>query len=119
MHTLRMVFGIFCLAVFVYIAATIVWQYYHETDKTGWARWLATARDSATLLFNKLVALVAAAIGGAGQIADLLGAPELRDWLNAHIGDAKVLSSVILAITVCIFLTRMRTLTTNPPSAGG
>jgi hypothetical protein len=113
MHTLRVAMGIGFLCVFVYIAVTVAMQYAKESDKTGWARWRATAQDSATLLFGKFVALVAAGMGGIGQIADLLGAPEVKDWLNSHIGDAKVLSSVMLAIAVGIFMTRMRTVSTS------
>jgi hypothetical protein len=111
MHTLRVIMGWGFVAIFVYILATTLWVYYkNEYTLSGWERWRATARDSATLLFNNFVALIAAAIGGLSQIADLFNAPELRDWLQAHVGDAKVLSSIILAITVGVFLTRLRTL---------
>lgn len=112
MHTLRVIMGWAFVAIFIYIIATTVYVWYkNEYNLSGWERWRATARDSATLLFNNLVAAVAALIGGLSQIADLFNAPELRDWLNAHVGDAKLLSSIILAITVGVFITRMRTLT--------
>lgn len=111
MHFIRVAIGWALFAVFVYIVATTLWVYYkNEYNLTGWERWRATARDSATLLFNNLVAAVAALVGGIGQVADLFGAPEFKDWLNQHVGDAKLLSSIILVITVGVFITRLRSL---------
>jgi hypothetical protein len=110
MHTLSVAFGIFTTLLFLYIAGRVGWEYYKAKELKGWERLRAAAWNSATMIFNELVGMVAGLLGGLSQISDLLGAPEVAQWFNSHIADAKLLSSIMLAIYVGIFMTRMRTL---------
>lgn len=113
MHYFTLIFGLVCVGILGYIIWTNIQQWNANSDLTGFDRILATARGSATIMWNKLVALVAAGIGGVASLSDFFGMTELRDWFNAHISDAKTLSSVLLVIAGLGIVARLRTLGQN------
>jgi hypothetical protein len=118
MSTLRLIFGLFCLALVLYVVGTVAWQYYKHPELSGWARWRHVANDSATLLFNKLAIVLGAIIGGISQfvefIGSLLGDPnlktELNSWFEANHIDPKIIATIVLSLTLGYYLTRMRSI---------
>jgi len=110
MKTFWLIFGVACIALVVYLVAEITVKYVREKEKTGWERWRAAARDSATMLWGKIGLLAGGIAGGLPDMAQFLGDPSLSSWAQAHINDARTLSTVLLVFSWGSILSRMRTL---------
>lgn len=109
MHTIKVFFDLLFLAIIAYVGVTNYLQYRKEVGTT-WQRLLATAKDSATILWSKFCILVAAVAGEADNLADFLGAPEAKDFINNWIGNPKVISAIMVAIALITIKARGRTL---------
>lgn len=98
----------------VAVALYLVWQVaarYRAAEGTVWERLLATAKDSATILFNKVVAVVALLVGGLGDVAEFAGQPELKTTIETYLGgNPKVLTVVLLIVATITIFARKRTL---------
>ena len=104
------------LILLAYVVWTIYSQYSKEVGTSVWSRLIAACRDSATILVAKLTAILAVVVAQLDNLADLFNAPEAKDFINQWVGNPKVISAIMLAITFLVFRARMRTLT--PPSPG-
>lgn len=109
MHTLGIIFSLCLLAFASYVAWTVYSQYRIETG-TRWHRLLATAEHSATILWSKFCIVVAAVTAQLDSIADLLGAPEAKDFINSWVGNPKLIAGIMLAIATITIMARKRTL---------
>ncbi len=109
MHTIRIIFDFALIAIIAYIGVTTYLQYRKEVGTT-WQRLLATAKDSATILWSKFCILVAAIAGEMDTIATALGAPQVGDFINTWFGNPKVISGIMLAIALITIKARTRTL---------
>lgn len=98
----------------LYVAYTFYSQYNKENAPTVWQRLLWTARDSATILWSKFVFVLSAVVAQLDNFADLLGLPELKDFINKWIGNPQVISGVMLAIAAITIYARTRPSSSNP-----
>jgi hypothetical protein len=112
------------LAVVLGLIGYIVWTVYSQyrlATGTPFQRALAGARNSATILWTKFVAVVALVTLQLDNIADLLGAPEAKDFINQWVGNPKVIAAIMLAIASVTFYARVRPGSQSPlppPPAG-
>jgi H+/gluconate symporter-like permease len=107
MTTLRIAFLAAVLFLFGYIVWTVYSQY-RAASGTQFQRLLAGARNSATILWSKFVTLVALITLQLDNIADLLGAPEAKDFINQWIGNPKTIAAIMLVIASVTFYARTR-----------
>lgn len=93
----------------IYIAITVYLQYRKETTLTGWARWRATAQDSATMLWGKFSLFIAGLVANLDTIFNALGLDSVTQFINQWV-NPKTAAALIAAIAVGSMLTRLRTL---------
>lgn len=108
MHLLRLAFDIAIAAIAVYVAITFYKQYREETGPTCWQRALGAAKDSATILWSKFVLLLAGITGNLDTIADLVGAPEMKTYIDTALGNPKVVAGVMMGIAFITMWARLR-----------
>jgi hypothetical protein len=114
METIKILFAIFCLGVFVYVGVTFYMQYRAQVaqdTKTGvnrptWRRLLQAAEDSETILWNKFVILLAAGVADLNNFLDLIGASDLKQYVNDIFGSPKIVAAVAMAIAVISIMAR-------------
>ncbi len=84
-------------------------RYRDTSGETTWSRLLATAGDSATVLWQYAVVFGAWLLSVSGTIADAINLPDVRPWLASHLSPelAGGLFAVVAAVTV---IARLRTL---------
>lgn len=95
-------------AALAYVAWRIVTRYSAATG-TAWERLLATARDSATVLWQYFVVAIGAAIANLGAAAELLNMPEVKGFLQASL-QPEYVGAAFAAIAVVTIVARLRTL---------
>lgn len=83
---------------------------YRETTGTRWERLIKAASNSATILWGKFVLVLSAIVSQLDNIADLLGQPEMKDYIQTLIGNPKAVASVMAGIAVISMIARFRTL---------
>ena len=110
MHAFKLIVALAFLALAVYIFVTVYVQYLANSDKTGFERWRATAQGSATLLWSKFCLLVAGLVGSLDTLADMVGQPEAKEWIQTIIGNPKIVATAILGISIVTIIARKRTL---------
>lgn len=109
MQTLGLIFSLGLLAIVAYIAWSFYSDYRTETG-TRWQRLLGAANHSVTILWAKFCLVVAAVTAQLDSIADLFGAPEAKDAINAYVGNPKIIAAVMLAMACVTIFARKRTL---------
>ena len=114
MHTMRVIFDLCLVGVLGYIGVTFYMQYREELVGTWWQKSLAAARDSATILWTKFCAALALIIYQLENIADLIGMPEAKEFISIWLGNPKVISGVMLAISLVTFYARVRSKSSEP-----
>ena len=103
------------LAVLIGILATVVpmiydaVKMYFSTTGTWWEKTIAAGRGSATIAWNRFVALCAAAAGILADGADYLNDPNLSAAIKAALQPQYVAGFVVL-VTVITIWARKRTL---------
>jgi len=98
---------------FLAIVAFVAWNVYSQYRKaqgTVWERLLASARNSATMLWGKFSIAVAGIIANLDPIATWIGGPDAANFLNTYIGNPKILAAVMLVISMISMWARTRTL---------
>jgi hypothetical protein len=89
---------------------------YNTTSGTRWGRLLATAKQSATVLWLGFVGFVTAIFNGGMELAALAGtSQEVRDAITKYF-DARVASAVIAGIVVVGIAARLRPKSSDPVS---
>lgn len=91
-----------------YVAWVAVNAWRQQTG-TAWQRILGTANASATVLWAKFVAATAIISGGLDFIADLVGAPEVKDAIQG-VMQPKYVAGFLLAVALITILARKRTM---------
>lgn len=109
MYTLGLIFSLSILAFAGYVGWTVYSDYRTEVG-TRWQRLLATAQHSATLLWSKFCIVIAAVTAQIDNVADLLGAPEAKDFINAYVGNPKIIAALMLVMATVTIVARKRTL---------
>lgn len=97
------------LIFFVY---DLVVSYATATGSTGQRFWTA-GKQSATVIWLRFVGIVAAGIGSLEWIADALNAPQVSGAIATY-GNPKVISAIILGITVVGEMSRRRRKSLEP-----
>ena len=75
-----------------------------------WARIKGFCLHSLTVGWGYCLAAVGVVMQGIDTAADALGDPNLRDQINAAIGDAKTAGRILLGISVVTIVARLRSL---------
>lgn len=105
---IRIVFALFLIAIVAFFVFDMV-KLYAATPGSTWDRILAAGRGSATIVWGRFVAIVAAAIGLLPDAADLFGDPSLGDAIKAALNPQYVAAFTIGIALISIFA-RRRTL---------
>lgn len=113
LHAIGIGFTIAMLA----FAAYVVWVNYSEyrkTTGTTWERLLATARNSATILWSRFCFVLAGIVAQLDNFTDLIGQPEMKDFINTWVGNPKVIAAIMLGIASITIYARTRPGSANP-----
>jgi hypothetical protein len=94
MQTFRLILSLGALALAAYIVFTFAREY-REAKGSTWDRLLEASRDSATILWQKFVILVAAVGASLGQLADMIDQPELKESIQSALKPEYVAAFVI------------------------
>ncbi len=109
MRVLGIMLSLAIRAFVVYVAVTFYLDF-RKVPGTTTERLLIAARDSATVLWAKFCILVAGITSQIDNLADLFGAPEAKDFINAWVGNPKMIAALMLAISLITIKARTRTL---------
>ena len=109
MTALRIAIDLAFAALFAAIAWNLV-SHYRKARGTPWQRLLCAGRDSATILWGKFCILLSGLVANLDGLADYAGAPELRAFIDAALGNPKAVASVMLALSLVTIAARRRTL---------
>ena len=74
------------------------------------ARIKALCLHSLTVAWGYILAIVGSAMSMLDSIGDALGDPNLRDQINAAIGDTRTAGRILLGISIITILARLRSL---------
>lgn len=99
--------GVVAMAV-LYFAWRVV-AAYRKAEGTTWERVLATAKGSATVLWQYVVGAAGVAMTYAAQVADFFNMPEVRDFITKQLTPTQVGVALLVIAAVTVFA-RMRTL---------
>ena len=91
-----------------YIVATYL--HYRKGVGTQWERLIAAARNSATMLWSKFVLVLSAIVSQLDNLADLLGQPDMKTYIQTLIGNPKIVAVVMAMIAIISMISRARTL---------
>jgi len=108
MHTLRVILALAAVGLAAYIVTVFVMEY-REARGSVWERLLEAARDSATILWQKFVIIVAAGGASLGQFTDLIDQPELKSGIQAAMKPEYV-AAFTIAVALISWWARKRTL---------
>lgn len=108
MSTLQVSIDIVVAAVVLYVAMSFAEDVYNSTGSV-WQRLLAAGKQSATILWQRIVVMLTGLIGGAAWIADLLNAPNVGTAINTYVKPQYV-AILFVASAVITELARRRTL---------
>jgi hypothetical protein len=100
--------AVFVLGVPAYMAFEIVRGYTTATG-TAWQRLVAAFKGSATIFWARLNALSVAAIGTAGEIATIAGAPGVADTIKPWLAP-EYMMAYTLFVLIGAEIARRRTL---------
>ena len=100
--------AIFFGSLLAYIAYVVFSAWKNQTG-TVWQRILGTANESATILWAKFVAAIAIIVGGMDYIADIIGAPEVKDAIQG-VMNPKYVAGFLVAVALITVISRKRTM---------
>jgi hypothetical protein len=75
-----------------------------------WAKAKGFCLHSLTVAWGYCLAAVGVVMQGIDTVADALGDPNLRDQINAAIGDARTAGRILLGISVVTIIARLRSI---------
>lgn len=102
-------FTVAIIALAAYFAVTLYINY-RKAVGTTWQRLVTAAESSATMLWAKFCAILAALVSQLDNIADIAGQPEAKTFIDSWIGNPKIIAAVMLGIAVITMAARKRTL---------
>lgn len=100
--------AIFFGSLLAYIAYVVFSAWKNQTG-TVWQRILGMANESATILWAKFVAAIAIIVGGMDYIADIIGAPEVKDAIQG-VMNPKYVAGFLVAVALITVIARKRTM---------
>lgn len=106
---MRHIIEIVLFLIAAYYAGLVYFQY-RKTTGTFWQRIIPAAGNSATMLWGKFVLVLSALVSQLDNIADLLGQPEIKDYIQTTLGNPKAVATVMALIAVVTMVARKRTL---------
>jgi hypothetical protein len=89
-------------------------EYRKQIGETFMTRLIGAARDSETILWGQFCILVACVAGQLDNVADLLGVPEMKDFINSWVGNPQVISLIMLIIASVSIKARLRKDSSDP-----
>src|ERR1043165_2020388 len=98
-HIIRLTFDLGMAALALYFAWGI-YSGYHAATGTTFQRLRAGSSGSATMLRGKFVSIVAAVTANLDTIADALGQPELKGYIDQLIGNPKIVAGIMLGLSL-------------------
>jgi hypothetical protein len=98
--------GVSFIAYFVYTT----WSGYKAATGTVWQRLLASSRDSATMLWSKFCLALSAVVANLDTIADALGQPEAKQYIQDLFSNPKVVAGILGGVMLLNMLARLRSL---------
>jgi len=105
---MQLVVNFAVLVLLGYFVLDVVTSYL-AADGTVLRRLWVAFRGSATIVWLRLVGIVAAGIDSLVWIADALNAPQVANAVQAY-GNPRIISQIILALTIIGEIARRRTL---------
>lgn len=112
MHLVHQIVGWGFAALSVYIAVTVYMSYRKNSSLTGWARWRATAMDSATMLWGKFSLLIAGIVANLDTFFNAVGLPQVTDAINKY-ADPRIAAAIIAVIAAGSMIFRSRTISSS------
>lgn len=109
MHLLGLIFSLGLLGLVGYG----VWQFYLDYRSeigTPWSRAVKAAQFSATILWQKFCIVLAAIVAQLDNVADLVGQPEAKDFINTWLGNPKLIAAIMLGMAAVTIMARKRSL---------
>src|SRR3972149_5991107 len=100
MLTFRLIFACGIFAFAGYVVYTFWCEYRESTAPKVWNRLLKASRNSATILWQKFVILIAAFGGVLGQFAELIDQPELKAPIQAALKPDYVAAFIVATALV-------------------
>lgn len=100
------------LSLVLGVVAFFGWRFaqtFRAAVGSPWERALAAAKDSATVLWQYVVAFAGVAIAWAAQAADYLNLPEVRGFIQQNL-QPEYVGAAFMAIAVVSIVARLRTL---------
>lgn len=109
MQTFRLIvaLGLLSLAMYIVWQAVSAWR---AASGSVWQRLLASAKDSATILWAKFVSLIASLAGLAGEFADAVGAPGVKEQVQSALGNPVYVALFLVGVSFISIAARKRTL---------
>lgn len=105
---LNLILTAIMLAVPAYMAFCVIRGYATATGTT-WERLVTAFRGSASIFWARINALSIAAIGGAGEISSLVGAPGVKEAIRPYLGP-EYMTAYVLFVLIGSEIARRRTL---------
>ena len=106
---LRIVVEATLAAIAVYYIV-VTYMRYRSGVGTQWERLIAAASNSATMLWSKFVLVLSAVVSQLDNVADFLGQPEMKGYIQTLIGNPKIIATVMALIAIVSMMSRARTL---------
>ncbi len=95
-------------AIFVWIIGTFAYCLATESGSI-WQRILAAGRDSATIVWSKIIMAASAFVALLVDLANAMGDPQVAQWMKDHLTADRV-AYITFAVMVVTVLARKRTL---------
>ena len=107
---------IFSLVIAFSLVGLTVWfgvdiyRGYAKGTGTTWERLLNAGKDSATMLWGKFTIVLAGIVGNLDKVADFLGQPEVKTYIETALGNPKAVALAMVGIAAVTMWARLRTL---------
>jgi hypothetical protein len=108
LQTIRILVVIALIALVAYSAIDLAIRY-RVTVGSPWERLIVAGRDSATILWQRFVIIVAGLAGSLGELADWLNEPALKEAIQASLKPEYV-AVFTVAVALVTIVARKRTL---------
>lgn len=109
MQVLRLAIAIGLASIAAYFIYNI-YRLYRDATGTVWQRFLAAGRESATMLWSKFIIILAGIVANLDYMADLIGQPGMKEYIDQLAGNPRTVAIVMLVISVVTMTARARTL---------
>lgn len=109
MTTLTTVVALIWAAIAVYYVYS-TYRRYQAATGGAWQRLLSSAQGSATMLWSRFVAALAATVGVIGEAGNSIGLPQAQDYAEKLLGNPRYVAVAMIVFSAITALARRRTL---------